>query len=75
MVDVSLVSPDLAARSPGASPLGLLRLLASAAAVLEFGARPFVVGAATVFIATTVAALIPLPGTTRIDPAQALRTE
>ena len=54
---------------------GLLRLLASAAAVLEFGARPFVVGAATVFIATTVAALIPLLGATRIDPAQALRTE
>lgn len=54
---------------------GLLRLLSSVAAILDFGVRPFVVGAATVFIATTVATLLPLRGTTRIDPAQALRSE
>jgi FtsX-like permease family len=54
---------------------GLVRLLTSVAAILDFGARPFVVGAATVFIATTLAALIPLLGTARIDPAQTLRSE
>ena len=54
---------------------GLVRLLTASAAILDFGARPFVVGAATVLIATTVAALVPLLGTLRIDPAQALRTE
>ena len=53
----------------------LFRLLAASAAILDFGVRPFFVGAATVLIATTVAALIPLLGTTRIDPAQALRTD
>jgi hypothetical protein len=37
--------------------------------------RPFAGGAATVLIATTVVALIPLLGTTRIDPAQALRMD
>jgi ABC-type antimicrobial peptide transport system permease subunit len=54
---------------------GLVRLLTASATILDFGARPFVVGAATVLIATTVAALVPLLGTLRIDPAQALRTE
>ena len=54
---------------------GLIRLLTSVATILDFGARPFVVGAATVLIATTVAALVPLLGTLRIEPAQALRTE
>jgi ABC-type antimicrobial peptide transport system permease subunit len=53
----------------------LFRLLTASAALLDFGVRPFFVGAATVLIATTVAALIPLLGTTRIDPAQALRTD
>jgi ABC-type antimicrobial peptide transport system permease subunit len=55
--------------------VALLRLLTSVATILDFGARPFVVGAATVFIATTLAALIPLLGTARIDPAQTLRSE
>jgi ABC-type antimicrobial peptide transport system permease subunit len=54
---------------------GLIRLLTSVATILDFGARPFVVGAAIVLIATTVAALVPLLGTLRIEPAQALRTE
>jgi ABC-type antimicrobial peptide transport system permease subunit len=54
---------------------GLLRLFTSVAAIMDFGARPFVVGAATVLIATTLAALIPLLGTARIDPAQTLRSE
>lgn len=54
---------------------GVVRLLTASAAIMDFGARPFVVGAATVLIATTVAALVPLLGTLRIDPAQALRTE
>ena len=58
-----------------AAAAGLVRLLTASAAILDFGARPFVVGAATVLIATTVAALVPLLGTLRIDPAQALRTE
>jgi ABC-type antimicrobial peptide transport system permease subunit len=55
--------------------VGLIRLLTSVAALLDFGARPFVVGAATVLIATTLAALIPLLGAARIDPAQTLRAE
>ena len=55
--------------------VGLLRLLTSVAAFLDFGARPFFVGAATVLIATTLAALIPLLGAARIDPAQTLRAE
>jgi predicted permease len=55
---------------------GLVRLLRSSAAILpDFGARPFVVGAAIVLVATAVAALLPLSGVARIDPAQALRTE
>jgi ABC-type antimicrobial peptide transport system permease subunit len=37
---------------------GVVRLLTASAAILDFGARPFVVGAATVLIATTVAALV-----------------
>ncbi|MET0888448.1 MAG: ABC transporter permease, partial [Mycetocola sp.] len=41
---------------------GLVRLLTASAAILDFGARPFVVGATTVLIATTVAALVPLLG-------------
>ena len=55
--------------------VGLLRLLTSVATILDFGARPFVVGAATVLIATTLAALVSLLGTARIDPAQTLRAE
>jgi ABC-type antimicrobial peptide transport system permease subunit len=34
-----------------------------------------VVAAAIVFVATAVAALLPLSGAARIDPAHALRTE
>ena len=40
-----------------------------------FGAHPFVLGAALLIAATTLAALWPLRGAARIDPAQALRTE
>jgi putative ABC transport system permease protein len=55
---------------------GLLRLFRSAHSILpDFGARPFVVGAAIVVVATAVAALAPLHAAARIDPAQALRTE
>jgi putative ABC transport system permease protein len=55
---------------------GLMRLLRSSNSILpDFGARPFVVGAAIVLIAAAVAALLPLSGVARIDPAQALRTE
>jgi predicted permease len=54
----------------------LLRLLSSSAAMLpDVGARPFMVGAAIVLLATAVAALSPLRSAARIDPAQALRTE
>ena len=55
---------------------GLIRLFSASAAILpDFGARPFVVGAAIVLVATAVAALLPLRDAARIDPAQALRTE
>jgi ABC-type antimicrobial peptide transport system permease subunit len=54
---------------------GLLRLSGSIAIVPNFGARPFVIGAAIVLVATAVAALAPLRAVARIDPAQALRTE
>jgi predicted permease len=55
---------------------GLVRLLRASAAILpDFGARPFVAGAAIVLVATAVAALAPLRAVARIDPAQALRTE
>jgi putative ABC transport system permease protein len=55
---------------------GLLRLFRSANSILpDFGARPFVMGAAIVVVATAVAALAPLRAAARIDPAQALRTE
>ena len=55
---------------------GLIRLVSASAAILpEFGARPFVVGAAIVVVATAVAALAPLRRAARIDPAQALRAE
>jgi predicted permease len=55
---------------------GLMRLFSSSNAILPaFGARPFVVGAAIVAVATAVAALAPLHAAARIDPAQALRTE
>jgi ABC-type antimicrobial peptide transport system permease subunit len=55
---------------------GLIRLFSSSNAILPaFGARPFVVGAAIVLVATAVAALAPLRAAARIDPAQALRTE
>jgi predicted permease len=54
---------------------GVVRLLIGSASILEFGARPFVVGAAIVFVATLVAALVPLRVAARIDPAHALRFE
>src|SRR5436190_5811967 len=55
---------------------GLMRLFSSSNAILPaFGARPFVVGAAIVAVATAVAALAPLHAAARIDPAPALRTE
>jgi len=55
---------------------GLVRLFSASAAMMpDFGARPFVVGAAIVLVATAVAATWPLRNAARIDPAQALRTE
>ena len=54
---------------------GLVRLLVASAPILEFGARPFVVAAAVVFIATIVAALVPLRTAARSDPVDALRAE
>jgi predicted permease len=55
---------------------GLMRLFSSTNAILPtVGARPFVVGAAIVLVATAVATFLPLSGVARIDPAQALRTE
>jgi ABC-type antimicrobial peptide transport system permease subunit len=55
---------------------GLMRLFSSSNAILPaFGARPLVVGAAIVAVATAVAALAPLHAAARIDPAQAPRTE
>jgi len=54
---------------------GLVSLFSGAVAMPDFGIRPFVVGAAIVLVATVVAALAPLRGAARIDPAQALRTE
>ena len=55
---------------------GLVRLFSASAAMMpDFGARPFVVGAAIVLVATAVAAMWPLRNAARIDPAQALRTE
>ena len=54
---------------------GVVRLLTASAPILEFGARPFVVGAAIVFVATLVATLVPLRVAARIDPAHALRFE
>jgi predicted permease len=54
----------------------LIRLFRGSAAILpDFGAAPFVIGAAITLIATGVGALLPLGGVARIDPAQALRTE
>jgi ABC-type antimicrobial peptide transport system permease subunit len=43
--------------------------------VPEFGPRPYLFGAAIVVAATAIAALLPLRGAARIDPAQALRAE
>jgi ABC-type antimicrobial peptide transport system permease subunit len=54
---------------------GLVRLFSGAVAMPDFGFRPFVVGAAIVLVATALAALAPLRGTARIDPAKALRAE
>jgi hypothetical protein len=54
---------------------GLIRLFSAAIAMPDFGARPFVVGAAIVLVATAVAVLSPLRAAARIDPAQALRAE
>jgi ABC-type antimicrobial peptide transport system permease subunit len=54
---------------------GLARLLVAAAPIMEFSARPFVVGAAIVLTATIVAAMGPLRAAARIDPAHALRAE
>jgi predicted permease len=55
---------------------GLVRLFRGSIAIVpNFGALPFVVGAAIVLVATAVATLLPLGGVARIDPARALRTE
>ncbi len=55
---------------------GLVRLFSvSLPIVPDFGARPFVVGAVIVAVATTLAALAPLRAAARIDPARALRAE
>ncbi len=55
---------------------GLIGIIRSSVSILpNFGARPFVVGAAIVAVATAVAALLPLRAAARIDPAQALRTD
>ena len=55
---------------------GLIRLSSGSIPIVpDFGARPFVVGAAIVLVATAVAALSPLRRAAHIDPAQALRTE
>jgi len=55
---------------------GLIRLTSGSIPIVpDFGARPFVVGAAIVLVATAIAALSPLREAARIDPAQALRTE
>jgi ABC-type antimicrobial peptide transport system permease subunit len=59
-----------------AAAAGLTRLFSSSNAIVpNFGSRHFVAGAAIVIAATAVAALAPLRAATRIDPAQALRTE
>jgi ABC-type antimicrobial peptide transport system permease subunit len=56
--------------------VGLIRLFSSANSILpDFGPRPFLVAAAIVVVATAVAAVSPLRGAARIDPAQALRAE
>jgi predicted permease len=55
---------------------GLIRLLGSANPIVpHFGPAPFVIGVAVVLAATTIAALLPLRGAARIDPANALRAE
>jgi putative ABC transport system permease protein len=54
---------------------GLARLFVASAPILEFGVRPFVVGAVIVLTAAIVAALGPLRTAARIDPAHALRAE
>ncbi len=55
---------------------GLIRLFSSSNAIVPaFGARPFLVGAAIVVVATAVAALAPLRAAAHIDPALVLRTE
>ena len=43
--------------------------------VPHYGPRPFLLAVVVVVVASTVAALLPLRGAARIDPAQALRTE
>jgi ABC-type antimicrobial peptide transport system permease subunit len=54
---------------------GLMRLLSGSNSILpDFSARPFL-GAAIVLVAAALAALVPLRGVARIDPAQALRAE
>ena len=55
---------------------GLMRLGSGAIFIVpDLSARPCVVGAAIVLVATAVAALSPLRRATQIDPAQALRAE
>jgi predicted permease len=55
---------------------GLIRLFRASTAIMpDFGASPFVIGAAIVLVATAVAAVLPLGAVARIDPAQALRSE
>jgi len=55
---------------------GLIRLFRASTAIMpDFGASPFVIGAAIVLVATAVAAVLPLGAVARIEPAQALRSE
>jgi ABC-type antimicrobial peptide transport system permease subunit len=68
-------TPSIGLAAGLAAAAGLIRLFSANSILPDFGVRPFVVGAAIVLVATTVAALAPLRDAARIDPAQALRAE